>query len=121
MKYLKYAFLAALALVLLTLALANRGTVTLRLLPEELGAFAGINWAMDLPLFLVVMIGVVLGLLIGFVWEWLREHKHRAAAAEARRQAARFEREVSQLKAEQAGGTDDEVLALLEARPRRAG
>ena len=119
MRYLKYAFLAALALVLLTLALANRSMVTLRLLPEEMGAFAGIDWAIQMPLFLVVMIGVVLGLLIGFVWEWLREHKHRAAAAEARRQAARFEREVSRLKSARPEA-EDEVLALLD-QPRKAG
>jgi uncharacterized integral membrane protein len=119
MRYIKYAFLAALALALLTLALANRPMVTLRLLPEEMGAFAGIDWAIQMPLFLVVMIGVVLGLLIGFVWEWLREHKHRAAAAEARRQAARFEREVARMKAVQPEA-EDEVLALLD-QPRKAG
>jgi uncharacterized integral membrane protein len=119
MRYLKYLFLAALAVVLLTVSLANRGTVTLRLLPEELGAFAGVNWAVNLPLFLVVLIGVVIGLLVGFLWEWLREHKHRAAAAEAQRKAARFEREVAQIRARQ-GSTEDEVLALLE-QPRKAG
>ncbi len=37
MRYLKYLFLALLAVVLLTVSLANRGMVTLRLLPEELG------------------------------------------------------------------------------------
>lgn len=119
MRYLKYLFLGVLAAVLLTVSLANRGMVTLRLLPEELGSFAGINWAVDLPLFLVVLIGVAAGLLVGFVWEWLREHKHRTAAAEAQRKAARFEREVAQIRAAQ-GGAQDDVLALLE-QPRKAG
>jgi uncharacterized integral membrane protein len=119
MRYLKFAFLAALGLILLTLALANRGAVTLRLLPEELGTYVGVNWAVDLPLFLVVFGGIVAGLLIGFVWEWFREHKHRAAAAEARREAVRLEREVTKLR-ETAASPEDEILALLE-KPRKAG
>ena len=34
---------------------------------------------LELPLFLVIFGGIVAGLLIGFVWEWFREHKHRVA------------------------------------------
>ena len=119
MRYLKFAFLGALGLILLTLALANRGAVTLRLLPEEMGAYLGVNWAVDVPLFLVVFGGIVAGLLIGFVWEWFREHKHRAAAAQARREAARLEREVTKLR-ETTASPEDEILALLE-QPRKAG
>ncbi len=117
-RYLKYAFLAALGLLLLVVALANREVVTLRLLPVEMGGFLGFNWAIDLPLFLVVFAGIVAGLLIGFVWEWLREHKHRAEAATAKREAAKLERQVSELKAK-ADEPKDEILALLE-QPRKA-
>ena len=118
-RVLNYIFLGVVGLGLLVLALANRGMVTLRLLPEEMGAFLGLTWAIQLPLFLVVFGGVVLGLLVGFVWEWLREHKHRAAAAEAKRKAAKLEREVSRLKVKQ-DEPEDDVLALLE-QPRKAG
>ena len=118
-RYLKVIFLAALGLVLLTLALANRGPVTLRLLPAEMGSFLGFDPAITLPLFLVVFGGIVAGLLIGFVWEWLREHKHRAEAARARRAAARLEREVTRLR-EVKADPQDEILALLE-EPRKAG
>lgn len=119
MRYLKFAFLGVVGLALLTLALANRGAVTLRILPEEMGAYLGFGWAVDLPLFLVVFGGIVAGLLIGFVWEWFREHKHRAGAAQARRDAARLEREVAKLRAT-AASPEDEILALLE-QPRKAG
>ncbi len=119
MRYLKLAFLVVVGILLLTVLLANREIVTLRLLPAEMGTFLGLSWAIRLPLFLVVVGGVVAGLLIGFVWEWLREHKHRAAAAQARREAARLEREVSKLRAAQPD-PQDEVLALLE-QPRKAG
>jgi len=40
-RYLRYAFLALLAIVLITLALANRQMVSLHLLPEGLAEIAG--------------------------------------------------------------------------------
>lgn len=118
-RYAKYLFLGILGLCLLTLALANRSSVTLRLLPEEVGAFLGFSGTINLPLFLVVFAGIIIGLLIGFVWEWLREHKHRAAASTAKRQAAKLEREVVKLR-EEKDDPEDEILALLE-EPRKAG
>lgn len=129
MRYLRYLVLAALAVCLFTVALANREGVTLTLLPPELAAFAGIAWSIELPLFLVGVGGLALGLLIGFVWEWVREGKQRAEAARKQRELARLTREVAELRAaaERAGavkpaakGTGEEVLRLLEA-PRKAG
>ena len=113
MRYLKYAFLAVLALCLVTVALANRQSVTLTLLPEEMALFSGIALQIQLPLFFVVFGGIVAGLLIGFVWEWFREHRHRADAANAKREAGKLEREVRRLKKSSKEEQDD-VLALLE-------
>lgn len=113
MIYIRYAFLAALAVVLVSVALANRDPVTLELLPQGLSELFGVNWAIELPLFIVVFGGIVAGLIIGFVWEWLREHKHRAEAARRGKQARQLEREVNRLKTEKAGQRD-EVLALLD-------
>lgn len=120
MRYLRYLFLACLALGLLTVALANRGPVMLRLLPDDMGSVLGLTWTIEMPLFLVIFGGIVAGLLIGFVWEWFREHKHRASAAEKGRALAVLEREVTKLRAT----TDkpkDEILALLDAPGRKAG
>ncbi len=114
MRYIKYGFLAALGIVLITVALANRGAVTLRLLPEDLALLPGSDAAIDLPLFVVILGGIVAGLLIGFVWEWLREHRLRAEAARIKRQAADLKREVSALKSSDA--PKDDVLALLEEK-----
>ena len=113
MRYIRYAFWGLLGLILLIVATANRGPVTVNILPEELAGFIGWNYALSLPLFLVIFAGIVAGLLIGFVWEWLREHKHRAAAAEHRRARVKLEREVGRLKEPEPGSGDD-VLALLE-------
>lgn len=113
MRYVKIAILAILALILLTLSLANRGSVTLRLLPEDMAAYLGMDYSLTLPLFLVILGGALVGLMVGFIWEWLREHRHRAEAARARREAEKLEKRLGE-----AGRTArpeaDDVLALLE-------
>jgi putative membrane protein len=81
MRYIKYALLAAIAVVLVCVSLANRETVQLELLPTDLAALAGMDYSINLPLFVVIFGGVGVGLLIGFLWEWIREHKQRVEAA----------------------------------------
>jgi lipopolysaccharide assembly protein A len=114
MRVLRYLFLAVLAICLLIVALANREPVTLNLLPDEIAAFAGVDPSLSLPLFLVIFGGIVAGVVIGFVWEWFREHKHRAEAATQRREREKLEREVNRLKPASERQQDD-VLALLES------
>lgn len=97
MRLLKLALLVALGLVLVVVALANREMVTVRLLPGDLEALAGWNWQAGMPVFSVLFGGAVVGLLIGVVWEWLREHRQRAEAAEMRRTLARMEAELGRL------------------------
>jgi len=113
MRYLRYAFLAVLAVGLISLALANREVVSLRLVTDEMAGFTGLNWTITLPLFLIVLGSILTGILIGFIWEWLREHKQRSVAAANRREKERLEREVSKMRDAPAGPKDD-ILALLE-------
>lgn len=112
MTFLRYLFLGALGLVLLVLALANRAPVTLRLLPEDIGAYLGLRAGFTAPLFVVFFLAMTLGLLIGFFWEWLREHKHRAEARHERVERERLERELSRTRART---DEDDVLALIDA------
>jgi len=113
MRYIRYGFLAVLAVVLITIALANREMVTFNLLPGELSGFLGLSWQVQLPLFIVIFAGIVLGILVGFVWEWARESRHRAEGKRAKRAAVDLAREVKNLKASDAK-PGDEVLALLD-------
>ncbi len=113
MRYIRYAFLALLAICLITVAMANRDTVVLNLLPADMAGFSGFSYAIELPLFVVIFGGVIAGLLIGFVWEWFREHRIRSDARAAKRSVKKLEREVDQLKAEKPEAGDD-VLALLK-------
>jgi uncharacterized integral membrane protein len=116
MRYIRYGFLAALAVVLVSLALANRGMVTLHTLPDGLAAMPGMGplaLSVELPLFVVIFAGIVAGLMIGFVWEWLREHKHRAEVARKQAELKTLQRELKRAQAER-DKDKDEVLALLD-------
>lgn len=113
MRYIRYVFLACLGVVLVSIALANRAMVTLQLLPDGLANIIGMNQSISLPLFVVIFGGIIAGLLIGFLWEWLREHKHRAESSRKTGEVKQLQREVRRLKGAKSDGKD-EVLALLE-------
>ena len=112
-RYLRYLLLAVLAVALLIMASANRSLVTLHLLPDSFAALFQVDWQMDVPVFLVLFLGILIGLFIGFVWEWLREYKHRRTASTKTREVGKLERELAALK-DQTSLPDDDVLALLE-------
>jgi len=107
MKFLRYLVLAVIALVIITLAFANREVVTLNLLPEDIETLVGMNLKIELPMFLIGFGGIAMGVVVGFIWEWMREHKYRAAAASHRRQVRELERKVTPAQ--------DDVIALLES------
>ena len=114
LRLLKYLVLAAIAVVLVVLALANREAVVLELLPPDMAAWVGVDLqSVELPLFLVIFGGVAIGLLIGRIAEWLREYRFRADAKHQRRERTKLEREMATLKGSQHAEEDD-VLALLE-------
>ncbi|MDW4498671.1 LapA family protein [Sulfitobacter sp. D35] len=113
MRYIRYACIAIFAVALIAIALANRGLVTLQVLPTEIAGYFAVNPSIELPLFLVILGGILVGLLVGFVWEWIREHAERAEAARQAREMRRLQREVARLKAEK-HKDKDEVLALLD-------
>lgn len=114
-RTLRYVLLALLAIVLLTVALANRNLVTLRALPDDLAAFAGLGWQIEVPMFAVIFASIVAGVLIGFVWEWFREHKYRAEATSKTREVSKLERELAVMRDTKPEQQDD-VLALLDRR-----
>lgn len=115
---LQYGLTALVAVALLVLALANRGGVELRLLPPEAGAFLGWDWTLRLPLFLVILGAVLVGVGVGFLWEWARESKHRRSASLHKREAKALKSEMAGLRRE-TNRPKDEVLALLEKAPAR--
>ena len=113
MRYLRYALLVLLAVIIVSISIANRDLVTVRLLPDALGGLIGFNPSLTLPLFLAILCGIMIGLILGFFWEWMREYKHRRRASTRERELRQLEQEVGQLKEEKHRGKD-EVLAILD-------
>ncbi|MFV0360759.1 LapA family protein [Tropicimonas sp.] len=119
MRYVRYLILAALLAVLVVIAMANWQMVTLTLLPAALAEAVGWNFTTpQVPLFLVILFSIALGLLIGYVFEWIRESKYRSEVARRQRQVKKLNREVSRLQGETNKGKD-EVVAMLEM-PKKA-
>ena len=112
MRLIRTLFLFCLATLLFLLSLANSEKVTLYFLPENLTAFFEIEIGINIPLFLVFFSGIFIGLVIGFVWEWLREYKFRAEANNYQKRLFKAENELSELYAKE--NKKDDVLTLLE-------
>ena len=113
MRYLRYLFLALLAAGLVTIAVANRDLVTLRLFTDDLGDLVGLQNSLILPLYVVIFAAIVVGIVVGFIWEWLREYAQRAQASALRRDKDQLERQINRLQ-DGSGAQKDDVLALLE-------
>jgi lipopolysaccharide assembly protein A len=114
--YLRYSFAAIIAFVFVTVAVANRSIVEVKLLPDTLAALLGFNFSLALPIFLLLGIAIVTGLLLGFVWEWFREHGYRAEAAKLRREAASMRSELQRAEQVAPQMRKDDVLALVESK-----
>ncbi len=114
MRVIRLLFLGVLAVALITVAMANRDPLSVRLLPAEISRVVGFDWEITLPTFVVLFAAGVIGLALGFLWEWLREHKHRARAASERKERQRLEQEVS--KTGISSAADDDVIEILEGR-----
>ncbi|GIT87738.1 lipopolysaccharide assembly protein LapA domain-containing protein [Roseobacter sp. OBYS 0001] len=113
MRYIKYALIAVFGIALIAIAVANRGYVSIQLIPNEVAGWFAVNPQIELPLFIIIFGGIIVGLFVGFVWEWMREYAQRAEAARQAREMRRLQREVKRLKGEKHEGKD-EVIALLE-------
>lgn len=113
MRYARYLCIAIFAVALVSVALANRSLVSLQVLPVEVSGLFAMNPSIQMPLFIVILGSILAGLLVGFIWEWIREYGERAEAAKQAREMRRLRRELDRLKAEKHEGKD-EILALLD-------
>ena len=111
-RYIRVILLTCLSVIILTLAVANRELVDVRLLPSELDCFFCVGGSLSIPVFVLFLSGVIFGLFVGFVWEWIREMKHRSASNRKSRDLVRVEKELNKLKRD-TGQNEDEVLLLL--------
>ncbi|WP_347266748.1 LapA family protein [Paracoccus sp. (in: a-proteobacteria)] len=119
MRAIRVLFIAILAAILILLASANREMVTVNLLPEGMAPFAGGQWSMTMPAFMALFLAMVFGMLVGLIWEWLRESRLRAESGRRAHELQVLQREVGDLRRTHAA-PQDEVLAILdEAKARK--
>lgn len=117
MRFLRLLFVTLLGLFLILLALANREIVTLNAFPAQFGQFLGGQWSVRMPLFLVLFLAIAFGMLMGLIWEWLREAHLRRESTYRAQQVAKLEREVGSLR-DRHVAPRDEVLAIVDSAPR---
>lgn len=93
-KFISLAILVPLAIVIVMFAVANRDTITVSFDPFDAAHPA---YALKLPLFILIFVLVGLGVVVGGIASWLRQHKWRIRArraeAEARELRARLDAE----------------------------
>lgn len=119
MRAIRVLFIVILAAILILVAAANRGVITVSLLPESLAPFAGGQWSLSMPAFMALFLAMVFGVLVGLVWEWLRESRLRSESSRRAHELSVLQREMGDLRRTHAAPRD-EVLAILdEAKARK--
>jgi putative membrane protein len=88
MRFLYWIIAIPLAVLIAVFAVSNRALVTISLWP--------LPFEVDLPLFLPIMVALLVGLGIGFAFEWLLQGKHRRAAR-------RMDSELKRIKTDDTG------------------
>jgi uncharacterized integral membrane protein len=93
MRFLYWIISIPLAVLIAIFAVSNRTAVTISLWP--------LPFELDMPLFLPIMVALLIGLGIGFAFEWLLQGKHRRAAR-------RMDSELKRIKTDDAAPNPDQ-------------
>lgn len=120
MRAIRIAFYVLLAIVLILLAAANRALITFSLVPEALSPFVGGTWSLTMPAFVALFLAMAFGVLVGLVWEWMRESHLRAESSRRAQELADLHRQAGAPKAARAA-PHDEVLDILDQPASRPG
>jgi uncharacterized integral membrane protein len=95
-RFLKVVVLALVAIVLLGFAFANRDLVTVSFDPFASRDSAALS--IDAPLFVVVIIATMLGVVAGACVTWLSQGRHRRRSRQNRAEAERWRAQAQALK-----------------------
>jgi uncharacterized integral membrane protein len=111
MRTIRLVLIIIIALSLMILAFANMTPVDLRLLPESL--MPGLPVLTGIPVAVVIIFALFMGLVLGFLMEFVREAKDRRKLAEKRREVGELRDENSRLvqRLEEHG---DEIGAITQ-------
>lgn len=91
----RYLLLLPIGAIIVFFAIGNRHFV--KLVPDPSGfLFPGLE--VQAPVYLVVLVSIITGILIGGFTAWLKQGKHRKAARTARADARKLESEADRLR-----------------------
>jgi uncharacterized integral membrane protein len=107
--------LIPLAVILIGLAVANRQVVTISFDPFDASHPA---YSVTLPLFVVILVLVILGVLIGGTAAWMRQSRWRAAARRAEARTRQLNGEVAMLRRQLETTERPEPPARVDPAPR---
>jgi uncharacterized integral membrane protein len=93
--------------VLVTLAVINRGPVTLLYVPPQFGGAS-----VTMPAFLALFVALMVGVVIGGVASWWAQGSHRRLERVYRREAEKLKAEAERLKAMQPASAELSLPAL---------
>jgi uncharacterized integral membrane protein len=88
LKLVKFIILALVALVLLAFAFANRQAVSVSI--DPFGSDDSAAFAVTAPLFLVLLLTLIVGVLVGGAAVWLSQGRFRRAARQSRAEVDRL-------------------------------
>jgi uncharacterized integral membrane protein len=114
--FLRWLILLPVFLIVIAFAIANRRAVIVNFDPFDLDTPAV---ALEMPLFLVVFIAMLAGLLIGGLADWIAQGRHRRTARREKRHARKLEREVEKRREEDIRAKAD-AGGATPATPARA-
>jgi uncharacterized integral membrane protein len=102
-RFLKLLLLLPIAVLTLGLAVSNRQVVTVYFHPFSGGEFPEFQW--NLPLYLVLLVTLAVGVILGGVATWFEQGKYRAAARRARAEVKRLTAEAAKLSGRAVGSS----------------
>lgn len=111
MSYFRNAAYAILGVFILLIALNNQQQVEFVLIPEFIPGLS--RWALNVPLFIVTLGALLIGIVVGYVLEYIREAQIRMNASRTHKALKKTSSELDALKKE-TGKHDDDVLALIK-------
>jgi uncharacterized integral membrane protein len=95
-RLLKVIVIAPFALIFIAFAYANRHSVTIEFDPFAAGDIPA--FSLTAPLFVVLILTAIFGVLAGGVVTWLAQGRYRRAARQSRAQAEQFRAEAAALR-----------------------
>lgn len=84
------------AAILIVFAMANRQVVTVSVDPFSSGPAS--QYAVDAPLFLIIFLAMMIGVLVGGVADWVRQGRYRREARDNRHEVRRLQHETENMR-----------------------